>query len=100
MKGTTYTKNLCIVVAKDNDGIVFGRIKLILIHNGSVVYFLTEQCHSVLLVDQGIQRLNDPDPKYLCISHSKLLDYYPLPEYRILGLSLIALHHSFPAQDD
>lgn len=100
VKGTTYTKNLCIVVAKDNDGIVFGRIKLILIHNGSVVYFLTEQCHSVLLVDQGIQRLNDPDPKYLCISHSKLLDYYPLPEYRILGLSLIALHHSFPAQDD
>lgn len=98
MKETIYTKNLCVVVAKDNDGIVFGRIKFI--HNGSGVYFLTEQRHSVLLVDQGIQRLNDPDPKYHCISHSNLLDYYPLPDYRILGLSLIALHHSFPAQDD
>lgn len=99
IKGTNYKMNMCVVQGKDDEGLVFGKIKLILIQNNSV-YFITEKLQSVCLVDQGVHCLKtNPEhtTQYFCIDQEELLDYYPLPEYSVLGLSLIALHHSFPS---
>lgn len=57
--------------------------------------FVTEKCQSVHLVDQGVYCLTE-STCCVCTEHKRLLDYYPLPEYNMLGLSVILLHHSFP----
>lgn len=96
VKGTLYKKNMVVILEKNDKGLVFGRIKLILINNVTAVYFVTEKCQSVLLVDQGVYCLTESSTNYVCIDQKKLLDYYPLPEYNMLGLSVISLHHFFP----
>lgn len=89
------------MLKKNDEGLVFGKIKLILIHNSDLVYFVTEKYQSVCLVDQGVHYMNTEHSmsQYCCIEHGKLLDYYPLPEYSMLGLSVIAMHHSVPFQE-
>uniref|UniRef100_A0A672HZP7 Uncharacterized protein n=1 Tax=Salarias fasciatus TaxID=181472 RepID=A0A672HZP7_SALFA len=59
VKGTVYKKNMCVVLEKNDEGLVFGRIKLILIDSRTVVYFVAEKFQSVFLVDQGIYGLTD-----------------------------------------
>lgn len=86
---------MCVILEKNDEGLVFGRIKLILIHNATAVYFVTEKCQSVHLADQGVYCLTE-STYYVCTDHTRLLDYCPLPEYNMLGLSVISLHHSFP----
>lgn len=97
-KGTTYKKDMFVVTGKHDEGLVFGRIKLILVLNDSVVHFITENYMAVRLVDQGVHCLNSTPQEtfFLCIKQENLLDYYPLPEYKVFGLSLIILHHAFP----
>lgn len=77
---------MCIILEKNDEGLVFGRIKLTLIGNATAVYFVTEKSQLVHLVSQKVYTMSD---------HKLLLDYYPLPEYNMLGLSVISLHHSF-----
>lgn len=96
VKGTLYKKNLHVILQNNDEGIVFGRIQLILVHNNSSVYFVTLKCQSFCLVDQGVHCLTSQDKGYLCINQDSLLDYYPLPKYSLCGLSVIVLHHSFP----
>lgn len=43
VKGTLYKKNMCVILESHDEGLVFGRIKLILIHNSTTVYFVTEK---------------------------------------------------------
>lgn len=95
VKGTLFKKNMCVILEKNDEGLVFGRIKLIKIHNATAVYFVTEKCQSVCLVDQGVYCLTE-STCFVCTEHSRLLDYYPLPEYSMFGLPVISLHHSFP----
>ena len=95
-KGTTYKKSMLVVVDQNDQGLVFGRILLIVVNLGHEIYFVTEKCQSVHLLEAGVHGLvNDIEQKtYVCIQADKLLDYYPLPEYHINGLSLIPLHHA------
>ena len=97
-KGTKYKYNMLVVIGVNEEGIVFGRIKLVLIYLGSQVYFVTEKHQSNCLIDQGIHCLNKESTvsNYVCVSQEKLADYYPLPEYKLCGLSVVALHHSIP----
>lgn len=100
VKGTLYKKNMSVVLEKNDEGLVFGKIKLILITKGTLVYFVTEKCQSVFLVDQGVHCLSNTEnttAQYFCIAQEELKDYYPLAEYSMLGLSVFALHHSFPS---
>lgn len=97
VKGTLYKNNMCVVLEKNDEGLVFGKIKLIIIHNNALVYFVTLKYPSVCLVDQGVHLLSNTEhatDQYFCIEHRDLLDYYPLPEYSMLGFSVIAMHHS------
>lgn len=95
VKGTLYKKKMCVILEKNDEELVFGRIKLILIHNATAVYFITEKFQSVCLVDQGVYCLTDITNN-VCADHTSLLDYYHLPEYNMLSLPEISLHHSFP----
>ena len=72
-----YKKNMCVILERNDEGLVFGRIKLILIHNATAVYFVTEKCQSIRLVDQGVYCLTE-STCYVCTDHKRLLDYYPL----------------------
>ena len=96
-KGTTYKKGLFVVLEKTEEGLVFGKIQLILVCTGTVVYFITETHQSLYLVELGCHCLisdNQDEKKIVCIEADKLLDYYPLAEYRSTGLSLVSLHHA------
>ncbi|KAF7640992.1 hypothetical protein LDENG_00001030, partial [Lucifuga dentata] len=57
VKGTLYKKNMCVVLEQNDEGLVFGKIKLILVTKNTLVYFVTEKCQSVRLVDQGVHCL-------------------------------------------
>lgn len=73
VKGTLYKKNICVVLEKNDAGLLFGRIKLILIVSGTVVYFVTEACQSVCLIDQEVYCLTE-NKSYVCIDQEMLLD--------------------------
>lgn len=79
------------VLQKNDEGIMFGNIQLIIVHDNSNVYFVTKKSQSFCLVDQGVHCLKAQDQGYLCINQDSLLDYYPLPEYSLCGLSVIVL---------
>lgn len=93
-KGTLYWKGLTLIVDQNVCGFVFGRIVLMLIHQ-SKLHFIVELCQSIPLMDLGVHCLQfNADSQYTSISAECLSDYYPLPEYKRFGLSLIPLHHS------
>ncbi len=97
VKGTKYKKNMFLVLDQIDDGIVFGKIKAILIQ-GDSVNFITERYNSSTIIDQGLHCISEKPAKRLCcVSQENLLDYYPLPMYKLCGLSVLALHHSFPS---
>ena len=63
----------------------------------SVIYFITETHQSLYLVELGCHCLisdNQDEKKIICIEADKLLEYYPLAEYRSTRLSLVSLHHA------
>jgi len=96
VKGTKYKKNMLIVIDDDDEGFVTGKIKVVLIHKDSAVYFIAEKYHALRIPDMGVYSLTLMQRSYCCINQENLLDYYPLPEYTVHGTPLIILHHSFP----
>lgn len=87
-----------VVMGNDEDGLQMGEMKLILVHCYSSVYFVLERQQAVQLVDLGIHCLTGvaKDSKLICIKHENRLDYNPIVEYKVLGKSLMILHHCFP----
>ncbi len=88
---------MIVLLASNDEGLEVGRIKLILVHQNSMVYFVTEKRHAEQLVDLGVYCIAHEDPRYVCVLQEELLDYYPLQEYKTCGLSVIVLHHCFPS---
>lgn len=76
-----------------DEGLEVGRIKLILVHQNSVVYFVSEKRHAVHLVDLGVYCITDVDQR-LCTSRGAVR---LLPSPGIQNLPVVALHHSFPS---
>lgn len=93
--GTTYKKNMFIVIDNSEEGLLMGKIKLILIHRDSAVHFVADKYLAVRLPDIGVHCLTQTLEKYYCVNQENLLDYYPLPEYTVGAMGLIVLHHSF-----
>lgn len=96
-KGTTYKKGLLVILHSHEQGFVFGKIKLVLINKNQEIFFITENYPSVYLVELGVYCLENQCAEnriFSCIPADSLLDYYPLPEYKIRGMSLVSLHHA------
>lgn len=94
VKGTKYKKNMFIVIDNGEEGLVMGKIKVILIHRDSAVYFIIEKYLAVRLPHIGVHCLTQSQKRYCCVNQENLFDYYPLPEYIVGGMALIVLHHS------
>lgn len=92
-KGTKYVKGYVSIVDDSDDGLVFGKIAVILV-NDSGLYFVLELHHSVLLIDLGLHCLRCPPERSVCVNADSLMDYYPLPLYNMAGLFVVSLHHS------
>ena len=96
VKGTVYRKGMFVLLGNSDEELYFGKINLVIVHHDSV-YFVTKKHTFVKLTDVGIYcELGVAKEDYVCIKHEDLLDYYPLPAYKVFDLLLIALHHSFP----
>lgn len=96
VKGTVYKKGMFILFGNRDEELYFGKINLVIVLHESV-YFVTKKHTFVKLRDMGIYcELGVAQEDYVCIKHEDLLDYYPLPAYKVYGLLLIVLHHSFP----
>ncbi len=96
VKGTKYKKNMFIVINDEDKGLVIGKIKVIVIHKDSAVYFIAEKYYGMRYPDMGVYSFTLMQKSYSCVNHENLLDYYPLPEYSFHGTPVIILHHSFP----
>lgn len=96
VKGTQYRKGLYVVLGTDEDVLLVGEIKLALIR-ASEVYLVLRRRQAVL--HMGVYLLDDLEQRsqFVCVRHEELLDYYPLPEYKVNGVSKLILHHSFPS---
>lgn len=92
-KGTKYVKGYVSIVDDSDDGLVFGKIAVILV-NDSGLYFVLELHQSVLLIDLGLHCLRCPPERSVCVNADSLMDYYPLPLYNMAGLFVVSLHHS------
>ena len=66
--------------------------------NDSEVFLVTAKCQSLTLIDSGLHGLLDSDVtaerELVCVEINKLLDYYPLSEYKVDNLAAVPLHHS------
>jgi len=96
VKGTKYQKNMYVVLTKNEDGLEVGKIKMILTHKNSAVYFIAEKFKALCMHDVGVHCVTPIKNCYCCVNQEDLLDYYPLPQYSIGAMELIVLHHSFP----
>ncbi|KAK0144953.1 hypothetical protein N1851_016149 [Merluccius polli] len=95
VKGTVYKKGMFVLLGHNAEELYFGKINLAIVLQDSV-HFVTEKHTFVKLTDMGIYcQLGEAQEDYVCIKHEHLLDYYPLPVYKLCDLSVIALHHSF-----
>ena len=96
VKGKQYRKNMLIVTDDDDEGLVTGKIKVVLVHKDSAVYFIAEKYHALRIPDMGVYSLTLMQRSYCCINQENLLDYYPLPDYTVHGTPMIILNHLFP----
>ena len=99
-KGTVYKNGMFLPVKENEDGLVFGKILLIVVDRNKDAYFVTELCQSMYLVALGVHCIVGDNEKHacVCIPAEKLLDYYCLPQYKINDLSLVPLHHAIHCQ--
>lgn len=93
-QGITYQKDNFLPLEKNTDGILFGKIQLIIIKNNHDVYFIVEQIQSVFLYEYGVHALLPNVLKFCCVHINNLLDYYPLSTYLMDKYCCICLHHA------
>lgn len=86
---------MLVSIDENSEGLVIGKIVIILIQNHSTVYFLTEKCRTVFLHDVGIYGFTPVQGCYCCVKQDDLIDYYPLPAYTFSDMAVIVPHHSF-----
>lgn len=68
VKGTKYKKNMFVLIDESEDGLVVGKIKVILIHRDSAVHFFVEKYLALRLPNLG--------KTYCCVNQVNVLDYY------------------------
>lgn len=96
VKGTVYRKGMCVLLKSTDEELSVGKINLIIVLNESV-QFVTQKHTFVKMSDMGVYcELGVANEDYVCVKQDDLLDYYPLPLYKMHDTSLIAIHHSFP----
>lgn len=69
VKGIPYKKGLLLPLVNNDEGIVLGRIELILVRNSCEVFFLTSVYRSLLRIDSGLHCLLNYDPACLDIEY-------------------------------
>lgn len=94
LKGTKYKKNMLVVIDESSEGLVIGKIIVVLIHNNSAVYFITEKSKALLLRDVGVYGFTPIQELYCCVKQDDLADYYPLPENALCDMPIIVPHCS------
>lgn len=92
-KGTKYSRGFVVVMDENENGLVFGKISVILVSCKSV-HFILDMLQSVHLTDVGLHCLGNHEGKFICAGIDSLCDYYPLPVYEVSGLKVISLHHA------
>ena len=95
-RGTLYKPGMFVVIREFDDGLLLGRLVLVLVHRGDTVYFVVEKCRAVRCLDMGtlcVEEFND-DHNIECLRYNQLLDYYPLVHYKKEFLTYIVLHHA------
>lgn len=80
VRGTKYKKNMFVLISDSDEGLVAGKIKLILIHQGVSLHFVTQKYQAVRLPKMDVYRIT-PAERTCCVDLRNMLDYYPLLEY-------------------
>lgn len=96
MKGTKYKSNMYVFIGHNDDGLLVGKIKKIIVFKNSVVFFICEIHQAVRLPSIDSYHTSPVPSSYYCVKAEELLDFFPLPEYMVWGMPLLILHHSVP----
>jgi len=95
-RGTSYKPGIFVVMREIDNGLLLGRVVLILVHRGDSLFFILEKCRSIRCLDMGTLCVQETDDgcDMECVSCNQLLDYYPLVTYRKEFVTHIILHHA------
>lgn len=92
-RGVKYKKDMFVVISRDENQLVFGKIIFLLIVN-NIIYFVVqclESCHCPKTNLFFIKK--DQELKVQCLSYFNILDYYPLHGYIHHNDIIIPLKH-------
>jgi hypothetical protein len=98
VKGTLYQNghHVFLPSAGDNDQLSVGCIKLVLIKNECIVFFIVLPRACKFVQNMGVYQVTDiTSVNYLCVNVESLLDYYPLHVYKVKNSEWLALKHKF-----
>lgn len=95
VKGTTYKKGLYVLLTETEDGLLTGKIVLILVRNNCDVFFVISHHHASHLAHLHVYCICTEINAITLVNVNDLLDYYPLPVYSMQQMQVFALHHMF-----
>jgi len=97
-KGTVYKAGMCVALeAESEQSILFGLVKLILVHENQKVWIVAEKCLGNYLIDLGLYAL-ELQGNYVCKNIDALADYHPVQLYNYFDFHFVSLHHAVPLQ--
>ena len=95
-RGTLYKPGMFVVIREIDDGLLLGRLLLVLVYRGDTLYFVVDKCRAIRCLDMGTLCVEETDTNtdIECLSSDQLLDYYPLVHYTKEFITHIVLHHA------
>jgi hypothetical protein len=93
-KGTTYKKDLYLLLNNDNNNLNIGKIIMMIVKE-NIVYAVTAIHHTISCPEVGLISIVKPSIAVQCFNIASILDYHPLPEYFDNGIHFLTLKHQF-----
>ena len=93
-KGTTYKKDMCLLLRYGDGGLIVGKIIFCIIQKNDLYFVVTEH-ETDLCSDLGLYLVKSVKKLANCVKCSDILDYYPLQAYTIGSQSYVTFKHQF-----
>lgn len=97
IKGITYKKGLYVILKQDDNKLQVGEIVIMFVHNDIDLIFIVDTHEAVFQSHLGVYQINKNANYNMLtgISYHDLIDFYPLPCYKVKDNYFVPFHHSF-----
>jgi hypothetical protein len=95
LNNITYCKGSYVLLKRENEQLICGEIKMILVHDSSSIHLVVVQKQTKHLIDMGLYEvLDECEELWNCVGIFELLDIIPLNVYTQGFGSFLVLHHA------